>query len=645
MWRFPLTYGGRRDDTLDVCGDSENGLVTLVNYNSFGEGSHSITLYRDDVAVSEATFNVATLQHEFLSGFVLPVTTFSSPELGDRTLYLDWRESKQRFVLDLPYDWDCCDSNVSFPERLEPGNLFVLEDPWIPIWGLESGAGMPYESGIDIIRGWVCRAQEVAAVVDGKWRLPLAYGGHRVDTLGVCGDTDNGFITLVNYSSFGNGAHELALYIDGRLVEKRPFHVVTLGPAGDDFLTGVDEQYWFRDTVPDFISGVPEEEGIPLEDSNYLVEWNEAKQRFSLVSGRSPRVILGPTGANGGGRNRWEGDAKGWPITIDLVELGPGAVNTIPFNEPYTERFFSWDMTSGGRELFYDPGPDVDIFSLTGLQAKTPGDNSRVTEKQISVAGRLASGIAVRMKKGSSLFGDHIEQQESGIYIAPAGNFFRTDDPQRTIVLATNIARGKGVRPWEKLDSELTLKADLKVPTAVAQGNAAAYVTLRLQFLHPLTDQRLWLVLQVFDTRGFSADGGTQPLEYVTWDSGETHNRTNLPMVVTAFHPGTRFSTLNDGSARSTGNSWSEWRTFITSINRDQAQEIFAAAKREFPTLLADMPTDLKLWELTHISVNPEVYYPIVNNTPSSGLSRLGMAIRQSGDKSDGTPLFFVLVQ
>ena len=36
-----ILYGSSRGDTLDVCGDSDNGYALLINYNLLGAGPHT----------------------------------------------------------------------------------------------------------------------------------------------------------------------------------------------------------------------------------------------------------------------------------------------------------------------------------------------------------------------------------------------------------------------------------------------------------------------------------------------------------------------------------------------------------------------------------------------------------------------------
>ena len=59
------------------------------------------------------------------------------------------------------------------------------------------------QSGIGLLSGWVCDAEVVELEIDGinaTHRLEAAYGTDRADTVGICGDTDNGFGLLFNWN-------------------------------------------------------------------------------------------------------------------------------------------------------------------------------------------------------------------------------------------------------------------------------------------------------------------------------------------------------------------------------------------------------------------------------------------------------------
>ena len=66
--RIPVVYGTSRGDTASVCGDTNNGFVTLVNWNLFGDGVHTVRALADGVEFGRAEFQVTTFGQEFVHG-------------------------------------------------------------------------------------------------------------------------------------------------------------------------------------------------------------------------------------------------------------------------------------------------------------------------------------------------------------------------------------------------------------------------------------------------------------------------------------------------------------------------------------------------------------------------------------------------
>jgi len=80
---------------------------------------------------------------------------------------------------------------------------------------LENPASGSTQSGIGLISGWVCEAEKVeVAITDGP-TYTAGYGTPRGDTSSICGDSDNGFGVLINYSTLGTGTHTATLLVDG----------------------------------------------------------------------------------------------------------------------------------------------------------------------------------------------------------------------------------------------------------------------------------------------------------------------------------------------------------------------------------------------------------------------------------------------
>ena len=90
-----ILYGSSRGDTLDVCGDSDNGYALLVNYNLLGEGQHTAVVYDDEVEFDRVNFMVVTPGVEFLQGVSGTGTVTLS---NGQEARVEWSESTQGFV-------------------------------------------------------------------------------------------------------------------------------------------------------------------------------------------------------------------------------------------------------------------------------------------------------------------------------------------------------------------------------------------------------------------------------------------------------------------------------------------------------------------------------------------------------------------
>ena len=87
---------------------------------------------------------------------------------------------------------------------------------------LETPSPGSFQSGIGVICGWVCEAEEVVIDINGQpWQA--AYGTARADTKARCGDINNGLGLLFNWNLLGDGVHTLVIRADG----------VEFGRAGD----------------------------------------------------------------------------------------------------------------------------------------------------------------------------------------------------------------------------------------------------------------------------------------------------------------------------------------------------------------------------------------------------------------------------
>src|SRR5262245_53334580 len=93
---------------------------------------------------------------------------------------------------------------------------------------LELPAPASVQSGISLIKGWVCNAKVVELQLDEEPRSTAVYKLSRGDTQQDCGDADNGFASLVNWNSVGEGLHTVRVFADGVQFAQVAFTVTTL---------------------------------------------------------------------------------------------------------------------------------------------------------------------------------------------------------------------------------------------------------------------------------------------------------------------------------------------------------------------------------------------------------------------------------
>ncbi len=266
---FPA-YGTSRGDTTGVCGDTDNGFGLLYNWNRLGDGVYTVWaaytgLDSDGNATQTlsppTTVTVTTLGHEFLRGVEREARFTGFPSAGDG-ITLQWEQSLQNFVI--RGTTDASGGNAGAPPR-------ILENP-------QPGA---FVSGIGAISGWVCDASKIEIEFDNdaanRWQA--GYGTQRLDTYGVCGDTDNGFGLLYNWNKLGDGIHTVRAFADGGEFASATVAVTTFGT---EFLMGASGTF----TVSDF----PQ----PGVDVDLL--WQQSQQNFvisGVSGGGSERVKTG----------------------------------------------------------------------------------------------------------------------------------------------------------------------------------------------------------------------------------------------------------------------------------------------------------------------------------------------------------------
>ena len=242
-------YGTERTDTQLYCEDTNNGFGLLWNWNLLGAGPHTVRVVVDGIEFATLPITVTTLglDDEFPTGLTGEATLEDFPTAGE-SVRLVWQEAQQNFAL--------AEGPTTPRGSTRDPNWAFLENP----------APGSYQSGIRVISGWACEAEEVVLEIDGKHRLVAAYGTERTDTEDKCGDTDNGFGLLWNWNLFGAGPHTIRLLVDREEWATAAFTVTTLGA----------EMRWglaYTGTVADF----------PTPGQAVTVEWQEAQQNFVIT--------------------------------------------------------------------------------------------------------------------------------------------------------------------------------------------------------------------------------------------------------------------------------------------------------------------------------------------------------------------------
>ena len=266
-------YGTERSDTaytLDgtaICGDTDNGFGLLYNWNRLGNGEHEVVTYVDGAEFGRATVTVTTVgegeEEEFLPGVAGGCTVEDFPMAGESVTVV-WQQTNQNFMI-------AGGAAPTGENRAGTPGVGYLENP-----GPHS-----FQSGVGVISGWVCEAQQVTIELiraDGSVLIQdAAYGTERPDTAytsegaEICGDTDNGFGALFNWNRLGDGVHTVVAYVDAEELGRATVRVTTVGEGDEEeFLPGAAGGC----TVADF----------PTPGQTVTLEWQQNSQNFVITN-------------------------------------------------------------------------------------------------------------------------------------------------------------------------------------------------------------------------------------------------------------------------------------------------------------------------------------------------------------------------
>ena len=264
--RHEAAYGtarrdtARRKDGTPLCGDTDNGFGLLFNWNRLGAGEHTVVALVDGVELGRATVTVTTVgagaEAEFLRDVAGTCEVEDFPLPGE-TVTLAWQETQQNFVM-------TSGTRPAGENRAGVAGVGYLENP-----GADS-----FQSGIGVISGWVCEAEQVEIEIETESgaveRHGAGYGTERLDTLDACGDTDNGFGLLFNWNRLGEGEHTVVAYVDDVELGRAVVRVTTVGAgAEEEFLRGAEGEC----VVEDF----------PMLGETVTLEWQQNNQNFVIT--------------------------------------------------------------------------------------------------------------------------------------------------------------------------------------------------------------------------------------------------------------------------------------------------------------------------------------------------------------------------
>ena len=165
---------------------------------------------------------------------------------------------------------------ITIPVNLIVGSGFYPSAGAVELRGyLENPGPNSFQSGVSALWGWVCDAEMVEIEIEtaqGEVAPYLAdYGMERLDTQDICGDTNNGFVLLVNWNSLGAGEHRVTTLVDGIELGRATVRVTTVGEgAQQEFLRGVEGECVAHD--------------FPHQGQSALLEWQERSQNFVITN-------------------------------------------------------------------------------------------------------------------------------------------------------------------------------------------------------------------------------------------------------------------------------------------------------------------------------------------------------------------------
>jgi hypothetical protein len=200
-------------------------------------------------------------------------------------------------------------------------------------FNLEAPQNGGKESGLGDVHGWKCTGSNFTYTINNSAHIPLAYGISRNDTIGQCGDSNNGFISQQNWNFLPPGQYTLRVFDNGVQFAQATFSVANLGT---EFLSGASGTYQLN-----------------FAGQIVTIEWQENKQNF-VITGAS-----GGGGGGGGGLDDLSSLIGNWLFTYTIISTFTNAYNL------QTLTTVSGTPTLIGEDEFGDPVIANKIQDLT----------------------------------------------------------------------------------------------------------------------------------------------------------------------------------------------------------------------------------------------------------------------------------------
>ena len=99
--RIPVAYGTSREDTVDICGDSNNGYGMVFAWGLLGEGMHRLQVFLDGhslIAIVDVEFAVTGIGDPFAKGLTGTYELTDFPAIGE-SVTVQWSEPDQNFII------------------------------------------------------------------------------------------------------------------------------------------------------------------------------------------------------------------------------------------------------------------------------------------------------------------------------------------------------------------------------------------------------------------------------------------------------------------------------------------------------------------------------------------------------------------